>query len=404
MGQSPALPLLCLLIFLVLSPYSLNGQTSDSLNPVALPDFPGEARDDAVTTFYRGKIWGGFGLGTSFQFLSDWWVYDTLSQEWSRLADPPISPRQYVRSFRYRQRLFLYGGIGAEGAQGDLWTFHLETGSWEELPRPPLPPRWAGLAVRMGQYAFIGLGRNQQQYLNDLWRLNLETMEWQPCPPFPGSGRANMVGLALGEKILVAGGNAQVGSQQSYFADLWFYDPRLNRWEAGPSLPQAMAYVYHTSLGNNALFWGGFKRENQEDLFLAAMLELDRSGRSSEEKPLSGPWRRGGNLLYDGHKRVYLIWGLDRNYQRLKQFAFWKVAKEEAEAELLFPNPASQGRVWFRSAKGGELRIYNLQGLLVEQVAYPANEKLLLNLSPLAAGPYFLQLGQATPRLLLVQP
>ncbi len=398
------MPLLYLLIFLVLLHSSLSGQASDSLNPVALPDFPGEARDDAVATFYRGKIWGGFGLGTSFQFLSDWWVYDTLSQEWTRLADPPISPRQYLRFFRYRQRLFLYGGISAQGAQGDLWTYHLETDSWEELPRPPLAPRWAGLAVRVGQYAFIGLGRNQQEYFNDLWRLNLETMEWQPCPPLPGPGRANMVGLALGEKILVAGGNAKVGSQQSYFADLWFYDPRLNRWEAGPSLPEAMAYVYHASLGNRAWLWGGFKRENQEDLFLASMLELDRSGRTSEERPLRGPWRRGGNLLYDGDKRIYLIWGLDRNYQRLKQFAFWKVAKEGAQAELLFPNPASQGRVWFWSAKGGELHLYNLHGILVEKCKYQAGEKQLLDLSHLAAGPYFLQVGDAPPRLLQVQP
>lgn len=369
--------------------------------PEKLPSFPGEARDDAVAVFHEGKIYGGFGLGSSFGYLNDWWVFDTLSRNWEPLPDAPLAARQYVRSFKYRDKLYLFGGTNGGRAFAELWTYDFATGAWQALDSLPLTERWAGLALRIDDYAYFGLGRDFHKHYRDLWSLNLNTGHWKRCADFPAEGRANFAHFSLGHRLAVVGGSRDSAGVLRFYDDIWFYNPRLDRWEQGAKLPRASAYPYYSATYHGAITLGGFYQENGVNRSQASSIRFNRQGGFVEQGSIKGPWRRGGNLIYDGEDRLYVLWGLDSTFQRLNQFAFWRLDQKTEPSWTIYPNPLRGNWLWFQPEATGELRIYNTAG---QQVwTHSVNEPALqiLHLNRLPAGLYFCRFRDEVKRLLI---
>lgn len=83
-----------------------------------LPDFPGEARQDAIGFGIDGAIYVGMGG------INDFYKYDLKSKEWSTLNYIPGSSRVYAFSFCIGSGIY-YGGGMSPNLASDMWKYSI---------------------------------------------------------------------------------------------------------------------------------------------------------------------------------------------------------------------------------------------------------------------------------------
>jgi N-acetylneuraminic acid mutarotase len=104
-----------------------------------LPDFPGEARQDAIGFGIDGAIYVGMGG------INDFYKYDLKTKEWSTLNYIPGNSRVYAFSFSIGSGIY-YGGGMSPNLASDMWKYsigavtstakNLETEDFKCFPNP----------------------------------------------------------------------------------------------------------------------------------------------------------------------------------------------------------------------------------------------------------------------------
>ena len=112
-----------------------------------LPDFPGNARDDAATFTIGNRIYVGTGMDVGFQLTNDWWCFDTQTELWSPIAAMPTTSRQYGTAFTIADTGYVFGGVDVSGALDQLWAYYPEQDAWEQKASIPAEARYACVAV-----------------------------------------------------------------------------------------------------------------------------------------------------------------------------------------------------------------------------------------------------------------
>jgi N-acetylneuraminic acid mutarotase len=93
-----------------------------------LPDFPGEARQDAIAFGIDGAIYAGMGG------INDFYKYDLKTKEWSTLNYMPGNSRVYAFSFCIGSGIY-YGGGMSPNMASDMWKY--STGSVTSVAKKP---------------------------------------------------------------------------------------------------------------------------------------------------------------------------------------------------------------------------------------------------------------------------
>ena len=117
-------------------------------------------------------LFGGQTDGTPF--LGDTWAYDPTVKRWSEVKGAGPSPRALFAAAGTERTLYIFGGLGADGALNDVWSFDGE--KWTRRRATGTGPRRRGGvegAVATGPSMLVFGGTTGRADLADLWELSL---------------------------------------------------------------------------------------------------------------------------------------------------------------------------------------------------------------------------------------
>jgi hypothetical protein len=179
--------------------------------------------------------------------------YDIARDAWTRLPPAP-------------------GPIGCmEGGDEAVWTgeevllwgvtntaYNPAMNTWRKLPRPPAG--WSGPSViAWTGRQMIGWGGGCCGAVEASGAAYTPaTNRWKLLPPAPLSAR-HATGVWTGTEMILAGGEADTGSELLVFADAAAYDPATRTWRKLARMPVARAATATWWDGTEAFFVGGRK-------------------------------------------------------------------------------------------------------------------------------------------------
>ena len=221
---------------------------------------------------------------------------------------------------------------------------------WKSLA-PFTGPRACATAVSVGDKVYAGLGYDaagayQGSVANDWHEYDPATAKWTQKAAFPGVGRANAVGFAIGSKIYVGlGTNYDANKKADTYIDFYEYDPATDKWSkkadfTGGGRDQPASFV----IGSKAYLGTG-----NTDPFDAASVTND----FYEYNPATDKWTSKASLTGTARCRAfgfavngkgYIGAGEDRNVNKLSDFAEYDPATDKWARKSDFPEGNARAR------------------------------------------------------------
>jgi len=209
--------------------------------------YPGLARVKAMAAVVNGQAYVGLGFNISLGVyndsacLKDFWMYDPITDVWTKKADFPSNFTDACAGFVFNNSIYVTSGFNGANFNNELWKFipvQGETGSWVKLNDFSGPPRAGGIACASSEHIFFGTGYRTINE-NDWWEYFPATDNWIKRKAMPDNGRENAVSLIINDRIFVAtgrhfGGNLTGGHVKS---DVLEYDPVRNVWYVRGNIP-----------------------------------------------------------------------------------------------------------------------------------------------------------------------
>ncbi|XP_062091852.1 protein GLUTELIN PRECURSOR ACCUMULATION 3 [Humulus lupulus] len=247
-------------------------------------------RDFAAASAIANRKIVMYGGWDGKKWLSDVYVLDTMSLEWTELpvtgSLPP--PRCGHTATMVEKRLLVYGGRGGGGPiMSDLWALKglveedNETPAWTQLKLPgQAPSPRCGHTITSGGHILLLFGGHgtggwlsrYDIYYKDCIVLDRVSAQWKrlPIANEPPSVRAYHSLTSIGSRYLLYGGF----DGKTTFGDLWWLvpegDPIAKRWTSIPNkVPQDQA----VATGENSDMASRMKESQQEQ---SAVSELQR--------------------------------------------------------------------------------------------------------------------------------
>lgn len=270
--------------------YVLGGSASQSpylsdfyrYDPVAdewtkLPDFPGPARSYSYAIVYEGKAYMGFGFGLTSD-MSDMWVYDPADGSWTEKALCPGDGRGHPAYMEADGKIYVGLGQGATGNLKDFWAYDIAADTWAAMPDLPSQSRHHPFYFSIGSMVYAGFGHGSQSVggttiYRDLYRFDPSANDWERMDDFPGEQRVAGTQFSLNGKGYVLSGEGQ----DHYYleeGEFWEYDPGTDKWTELPPMPGSGRWAPGSFvIGNTVYATGGTAllldntSENQRDLW-----------------------------------------------------------------------------------------------------------------------------------------
>lgn len=144
------------------------------------PDFPGEKRSN--TSFFVLNSEGYVGLGVTYQaneqvLFKDFYKYNPNTEEWTKTADFPGSPRHSAASFVKDGKAFVGTGyIKYENPlpynqlliTSDFWSFNPQNEQWNEVQNFPYET-WKAVGLTIENAGYVFEGGKIKEYTGNLW-------------------------------------------------------------------------------------------------------------------------------------------------------------------------------------------------------------------------------------------
>lgn len=272
-----------LFIFIFLSDILL-GQTW-----LQLTNFPNTERDDGVAVHINNKGYFGTGLLAGFTLGKDFYAYDMSANTWTTIAPMPVgSDRQYATAFTHLNSFYVFSGAGYSNAvftdlqrydvttntwttlaskpgngligascleygdkvivvggkfqsgvvSDEVWEYTISSNSWAQKNNFPFGGRWRASASVLNGVGYLIFGKdNNESFRKEMYSYNHATDVWTKVMDFPQpKGRSYSALKASTTQLILFGG---YDTLNTYYNDVWYYNPFLASWSAGPNMPAA---------------------------------------------------------------------------------------------------------------------------------------------------------------------
>ncbi len=229
-----------------------------------LPDAPVQWTNiNLATVGDRLYIAGGLE-GLQYVAHGEGFVFDPIDKMWQPItAMDPADARGASGVVTAPGRIYLLGGASTTAALATCLEYDTIAGTWSHLPDLPAP-RSHPAAMRMIDGTLIVAGGfaslDASEPRGDVWALpppGVASRTWQPraamqAPTDPALRGGCAYGVVLGG-LVCAGGEA--GQAVSELVES--YDPYLDKWTMGESMPVARAGTQGAALGGRLFVPGG---------------------------------------------------------------------------------------------------------------------------------------------------
>lgn len=191
-------------------------------------NFPGVYRSNGVGFSIGSK--GYFGLGHFYNYYNDFWEYDPQADHWTQKPDFPGEKRSYTSSFVLNNEAYV--GLGATQQAyeqillKDFYKYNPNTEEWTKTADFPGSPRHSAASFVKDGKAFVGTGNIKREDINlpydegiitnDFWSFNPQNEQWTEVQNFPYK-----TGRAVGLTIENAGYVFEGGKLKEYTGNLW---------------------------------------------------------------------------------------------------------------------------------------------------------------------------------------
>ncbi len=215
------------------------------------------ARQQAPGVELRGRVWvaGGLvadGVTTSVE------GYEIASNSWREVTDLPLALHHHMTA-TFGSDLVVLGGWSPQGALLSATVsdrvLALRGGEWLDLP-PLLQPRAAGAAANVGGMIVVVGGQDTAGQLATTTEV-FDGQEWREGAPLP-TPREHLAAATDGTYLYVVGG--RVLSADTNLATVERYDPAADEWDSLPDLTTARGGLAATVVGGRTLVAIGGER------------------------------------------------------------------------------------------------------------------------------------------------
>ncbi|TJY65767.1 hypothetical protein FAZ19_11650 [Sphingobacterium alkalisoli] len=219
-----------------------------------MADFPGEARNNAVSFVANGKGYVGLGTNSTVMY-TDFYEYDPTADSWSRVADFGGAARYGAVAFSLNG--VAYVGTGRDFDGQDYNDFYSYTpgsngGSWTKVASTPNKRSFPFVFVLNG-LAYLGGGTSNNQNVSTFYTFDGTT--WTEKEPLSGRDddydysltRLSPSAFVLNGTAFITGGLGS--SSGSSTNTTWRYVVSGDYWEehqafAGSARHQAVSFVH----------------------------------------------------------------------------------------------------------------------------------------------------------------
>jgi N-acetylneuraminic acid mutarotase len=327
-----------------------------------LPNFPGVARSFGIGAVSNGIAYIGFGA-TSSSYLNDLWSFDATDSSWTQLANCSCSGRRHPAMIAIGNKLYVGLGDDVTGDLNDWWMYNISTNSWSQIANLPGPARHHPFMFEVGGDVYAGMGHGGRFVYRDWYKLDTTTNTWSNMSLFPGQARVAGTQFSANGYGYVLSGDGQTHSFMNT-GEMWRYDPSSDQWTQLTAHPGRSRWAPGSFVINNEVyFFGGYNR-------------FSNSYPNTTWKYSLSPTTTNINEVRKG-----------------------------LASTLIFPNPAQEVINWNIELNATEVRIFNMNGQMVESHPVRSNK---IDVSDLSEGLYLLQFYDGTEFLdqakVMIQP
>ncbi len=386
-------PKLTFLLACLVSQSMLFGQ--DWIQKSSLPD-TAFGRHHPVTFSINGYGYLLGGSSTQSAYLSDFYRYDPVADEWTQLPDFPGPPRSYSYAVVHDGKAYMGFGFGPTSDMSDLWAFDPEDGTWTEKALCPGDGRGHPAFVEANGKIYVGLGGSAMGNRNDFWVYDIAADQWEEMPDFPSNKRHHPFYFSIDSMVYAGFGHGSVSVNGStIYNDLYRYDPQTKTWERMEDFP-AESRVAGTqfSLNGKGYVLSG---EGEDHFYLeeGEFWEYDPSGDAwTQLKPVpgGGRWAPGsfviGNTVYYTCGTALIANSENENQTDLWAYEFQGTSGTNSPANTpkavqVYPNPV-QNIVFVEGtwAANTQFQILHTDGRIMQSGRYAQNDGIEVSALP----------------------
>lgn len=305
-----------------------------------LDDFPSTARDDGTSFTINSISYCGTGLNSSWNPTSDFYAFDTNSENWSPITGIPVNEaRQYSNGFASSTHGYLFGGLNGNGYLNDLWTYDPLIDTWSAVSPLPSVGRSGASCFVIGDTAYIIGGQiATNQSISEVWAYSMTSDTWTQKNPLPDLlWRASATSFQ--DKGYVLFGRDNNGIYKNNFYE---YSPSNDTWASLSSFPGVgRTYAALSVLNNRIVSIAG--RDSIGNSYNDMWEYSTTSDTWTLALNLPAAQRRGG-ICFNSSTGLYYTTGINLNDVRLTETwkfdLFLEVEELISEEISMYPNPA----------------------------------------------------------------
>lgn len=214
----------------------------------------GAGRAQACAFVIGNDVYVGLGTNQYGNCLSDFWKYNTVTNQWTSLANLSDSSGKVLPG-RKAAVAFAIDSIGYVGTGqdvnynylGDFYSYSPATNKWTSLSKDTLPApypyarRFGAIAFSMNNIGFVGTGADINGTLNDYYKFNPTApagSRWSAATTI-GQNRQNGGVFVIGPKAYICTGV----NNGNLCPDMIVYDSRVDVWRVSDSTITSNTYT-----------------------------------------------------------------------------------------------------------------------------------------------------------------
>ena len=181
----------------------------------------GRARQEAVAAVVGDYAYVGSGYNSEEdERLNDFWKYEPLDNQWTRIADFPGVARTGAVAFSAAGKLYVGTGYDGSNRLNDFWQYDPATEQWSPVAPFPGTARYGAIAFSINNIGYVGTGYDGG-YMKDFYAYNPVTNTWSAVQGFSGEKRREAVTFVIDGKAYVCCGE----NSGLYESDFYSFDP-----------------------------------------------------------------------------------------------------------------------------------------------------------------------------------
>lgn len=217
--------------------------------------FLGVGRLSASVIVLNGKaiVGGGHRLGNS-SYLSDYYIYDPTTNQWSSAGNIPYGSRAASVGFSISNSGYLFGGAASASYFSDLIKVEIPSSvvQWDKIEF--LKERANSVGFSNNNHGFIALGNiGSNQNFKDCWKYDPTQNNWTSVADFPAEGRKNALAFSIDSFAYLGAGTTSTTQKR----DMYRYNMNSDYWDTLVNYPGQGLRLAFNAVANGKAYVGG---------------------------------------------------------------------------------------------------------------------------------------------------